>query len=217
MKKNRTIVIIGAMMMLCACKKEEEIVVTETVTEVITETETVTEEVTEEETTISDEVRKEMEIEVNELFFHNSYCYMMVFGLDSLPTVEIPDENSSEYLYQVDTSMFRDYADFEEYLRSVFVEETVDKLLKFPNEGQPKYVNKDGDLYLDIRLAEGKEDYVDWYNYTLNIDYVDDKECGFTITAIKTIPSENPTEEEYSVSGKIIWDDGKWYLEDMLY
>lgn len=218
MKKIRFLLVVLCISALCACKKNETQVVPETTSEQVTEA--VTEQVMEsqEEVTIEEKTIEAMEAEIDELMFHNLYCALYVFVSRNLPPVDAPDAYKESYLYQVDTSMFRDYADFEEYIRSIYVKETADELLNaFPYEGKTKYVNYNGMLCLDTRYEVLEENYIDWYNYEFEVDYIEDKECGFTIYTTITEPSENPVAKEYTVSGKIIWDDGYWYLEEMIY
>lgn len=155
------------------------------------------------------------EAELRALFDENLYCMWNVFEIDCLEYGEEPVKGDS--IYRV-TERFSSYEDFEGYLRSVYCKETADMLLyDFPQEGNPRYLNIDGELCVDITLVGGKGYYVDWTDYTIEIVSSDDTSCTFVVKGILNEPADVPVDEEYSVAGVAVYEDGKWVLERMMH
>ena len=67
------------------------------------------------------------------------------------------DEEVEPNIYIVDKTYFKSYEDFESYVRSVYCKETADRLLyDYPYEGNPKYINIDGELCVNTALDGSK-------------------------------------------------------------
>lgn len=61
------------------------------------------------------------------------------------------------------SNVFADFAAFEEYVHSVFCSETAEIYLYGNSSGRSsRYLNIDGQLYLDINACGAKGYYVDW-------------------------------------------------------
>lgn len=216
--------LIGMVVMsACSCGKKENENVTETTGFAVGTEGVVTEAATQETTaqgTVTDVTdatdASVTETEIRALVDENLNCMRDIFVLGMLPTEDAPIQG--EWIYQVKEDIFRDYAEFESYVRSVYCKETADMYLyDYPYEGEPKYVNIDGKLCANKYLDGGRGYYVDWTDYALTIESVKDGRCQFTVTCLVEWPAENPVAEEYPVSGEAIYENGRWLLTEMLY
>lgn len=157
-----------------------------------------------------------MEATIRGLMTENLNCMYNIFDLNSLPIQG--EMKEGEWIYPVDESQFASYAAFEDYIRSVFCQETADLYLKnYPQEGNPRYLNKDGKLYINKQFDGGKGYYVDWSNYTVSIDSISDTTCEFTVTGSVEWPADKPVKEDYPVKGSVVLENGKWLLSKMIH
>ena len=140
-------------------------------------------------------------------------CMINIFELSSLTTQGEPIKDN---IYQVDESKFKDYAAFENYIRSLYYKTEADRLLNDCHyENDPKYLNIDGKLCINMNQAGAKGYYVDWKNYEVKITNSDDTTCDFTLIATVEWPSENPTKESYTVNASAVYENGNWLLKKM--
>ena len=205
-----------AVLGLCACESTNK----ENVKETGKETQTIVVETENKETETQETEAEEskaqegaaIESEIRRLVDENLYCMRDVFVLSMLPTEDTPIEG--EWIYPVKEDVFKDYAEFDAYVRSVYCKETADMYLCGED---PKYVNIDGKLCANKYLEGSKGYYVDWTDYDLTIDSVTEDECTFTVTCSVEWPADKPVKEAYPVSGKAVKEDGKWLLTSMLY
>lgn len=181
-----------------------------------------TTEKTEEEATAqeaSDEAVPELdEAAMRALIKENINCNLNIFANGNLMPVDGEYDEATENLVQVDPSEFADWDSFEAYVRSVYVEKTADMYLyNYPLEGQPRYVNQDGKLYLNLTLCGGKGYYVDWTDYQIEVTSSTDKRVEVKLTATVEWPADEPVKEPYEANGAFVYENGKWLLEDMIY
>lgn len=138
------------------------------------------------------------------------------FACGSLPVDEESSTDGS--LRPIDQDYFANYAEFETYVRSIYCKAEADRLLyNYPEEGNPKYVNNDGMLYLDLNYDGAKGYYVDWADYTVTIDVLSEDSCTFTIYTTIEEPSDEPKTEEYTLTETVIKEDGGWRLTELFY
>lgn len=155
---------------------------------------------------------------IKQLVDEGIYCNLNVFGMTFLPRNSEGIEYNGRKLYQVDETVFADYASFEEYIRSVYCKETAELYLyKVPYEDMPRYVNVDGKLYVDTDGEGGKGYYVDWSEYTIEIRKQTETRCEFTVTASVEWPADVPVKEPYPVENAVVLEDGRWVLEKFIY
>ena len=104
-----------AVLGLCACESTKK----ETVKETGKETQTI---VVETESKEAEESKAQegaaIESEIRRLVDENLYCMRDVFVLGMLPTEDTPIEG--EWIYPVKEDVFKDYAEFDAYVRSVY-------------------------------------------------------------------------------------------------
>lgn len=178
--------------------------------------ETAAEEAAAEITEQSESVFMAEEAVINELFEKNIDCMINIFSLSSLPYSDVPVLGDN--IFKVEDSRFPDYASFESYIREIYCTAEADRLLyNFPYENGSKYCDIDGALCININLDGSKGYYVDWSDHTLQILSADDSVCEFTVTGYIEEPADVPVKEEYTVSGKALYENGRWVLEKMLY
>ena len=194
----------------------------QTTTEAPSETsaETTTDAVVEttEETTTETETQAASidEAVIRSLFDENIYCLRNLYGATSLYPEGEPVEG--DHIYKAATDRFADYAEFESYIRSVFCTEEADRLLyDSPYEGQPMYLNIDGMLCVDTYLAGAKGYYVDWSDYKVEIVSADDSRCEFIVTGQVEWPAEEPVKEDYPKDGAVVYENGGWHLEKLIF
>lgn len=229
MKKKITAIIILAVLMAGCAKITDEPAQTNVITEsaaaettaevttAASETDApVQTEDAETETETAAPVSTVSEEELRTLMEENLYCMRYVFTLGTLPYGESPIQG--ENIYKVEDERFATFADLEEYVRGVYCKETADMYLyNYPYEGEPLYIDIDGQLCIDIYRAGAKGYYVDWTDFGLTITSADDSVCEFTVTGLAEEPADEPTFTEYTVNAKAVCEDGKWVLEKMIY
>lgn len=160
---------------------------------------------------------------LNELIENNLYCMTRIFVLGSLQCEEIEEsdegidwEDESTFIKKVTDSRFPDYKSLSDYIYSVYSDSTADMLLNnYPLEGDPKYINKDGDLYVDLRKDGGRGYYVNWDDRTISIVDQGENYCHFNIETTITEPADEPVDKPYIINCTAVYEDGSWVLEDM--
>ncbi len=172
-----------------------------------------------EDTTVSETepaVQSVDEAAIRSLFDENIYCLRNLYGATSLYPEGDPVQD--DHIYKAATDRFADYAEFESYIRSVFCTNEADRLLyDSPYEGQPMYLNIDGMLCVDTYLAGAKGYYVDWTDYRLEIVSADENRCEFIVTGQVEWPAEEPVKEDYPLNGAVVYENGGWRLEKLIF
>lgn len=160
---------------------------------------------------------------LEELVEKNFDCMVRIFELGSLQYEEVGDnggeidwEDESSYIRKVTDSRFPDYESFSEYVHSVYTESTADMLLNsYPYEGGQKYLNIDGELYIDLRRDGGKGYYVNWQDRTISVTGQNETTCYFNIETTIEMPADVPVEEPYTINCTAVYENGRWVLESM--
>ena len=153
---------------------------------------------------------------IRNLVDENTYCLRNLYGATSLYPVGDPVQD--DHIYKADTDRFADYAEFESYIRSVFCTKEAERLLfNSPYEGQPMYLNIDGMLCVDTYLAGAKGYYVDWSDYRVEIVSADSGRCEFIVTGQIEEPAEFPVKEDYPINGAVVFENGGWHLEKLIF
>ena len=159
-----------------------------------------------------DDMNSLTDARIKELAQENLNCFLTIFEMSSLP---IQGEPLYGTIYQVDQAKFSSYSVFEDYIRSIYVKTEADRLLKnYPIDGNPKYLNENGKLCLDISLDAGGGYNVDWTGYKFEKSSVSSNRCDLTLCAVSEEPGEN-TVAEYKVSVTLQYENGKWLLAKM--
>ena len=210
MKKNNLTlcgVILG--LILVGCGKVDEVT-----SEQLTETTGIQLEDTPIETTSHVELS---ETELKELLDRNNYVYGHIYGAGDLPLVEEEIDYNKARLYQVKEDVFEDYVAFETYIKDTYCQAEAEHLLyHYPEQGQQKYVEQEGKLYMDASYMGARGYYVDWSDYTIEITKNETEVCEFTAIASVEEPSDTPIKERYEVQGVAIKENGRWLLKEMI-
>lgn len=198
-----------------------------TETEVSEETEAVTEPEseapveTEELTEIEDETKAIAENTISEaelrsLFEENLYCMKNVFMADHLAYSD--EAIADDHIHMVTDERFADYREFEAYVRDIYCAAEADRLLyNYPYDGTRIYIEHEGTFCIDSHYANAKGYFVDWTSMEVTIGNADSERCEFSVTGYIQEPSDTPVQEEYTVSGAAVFENGEWVLEKMLY
>lgn len=156
------------------------------------------------------------EAEIRNLFEENLYCLNSVFMSDHLEYSG--DAVIDEHIYKVSDSRFGSYADFENYIRSVYCTSEADRLLyNYPYENTPVYTDVDGMLCIDSNYAHVKAYFVDWTDAEIVVNAADECRCEFSVKGYIDEPSDIPAREEYIANGAVVYDNDKWVLEKIIY
>ena len=150
---------------------------------------------------------------IRELVEENLYCMGEIFTLSSLPHA---DEPLYDMVYPVDEGIFASYETFEIYLRSVYAKEYAELLLyDMPFEGDPKYIDVDGKLCVNMLYDAGMGYYVVWDDYTFEIVSQNEDSCKVILHAQIEEPAVVPTLEPYDVEVTFVKEGESWLLSEM--
>ncbi len=153
---------------------------------------------------------------IRELLDGNFFCMSSIFGSGNLGYTGEPVQGDN--IYRVASDIFADYAEFENYVSSIYCAAEADRLMyNYPYEGSQMYLDIDGELCIDINLAGAKGYYADWSDCKIIINSVSDDRCEFTAVGSIEEPAEVPVKEEYPVDGAAVLENGKWVLEKTIY
>ena len=125
----------------------------------------------------------------------------------------------NEDIYQVDTAVFKDYDDFQDYFASIYCQNFMDTVINAldSTDSNQKYFCKDGMLCVNYKYSGSKGYYVDWSDYTIEIVSASATECEFILTATIEEPADNPVKESYSKTFRAVCENGEWRLTASIY
>lgn len=174
---------------------------------------------TESETEAETEVLSEdiiTEAELYSLFEENLYCLNSVFMTNHL--AYSGDAVIDAHIYRVSDNRFGNYTDFENYIRSVYCTAEADRLLyHYPYENTHIYTNIEGMLCIDTNYANAKAYFINWTDAQIVVNSTDEKRCEFSVMGYAEEPADVPVQEEYIAYGAVVFENGKWVLETMVY
>ncbi len=120
--------------------------------------------------------------------------------------------------YQVDTSYFKNWSEFEKAISQVYCKTMTEKLLYADDKwlGTPLYKNFDGKIGKNDNFMSNRGTLVTWENYKVRIIDAKDDKCNFEVILKADYPgcSDN---EEIILNKEVIFEDGKWKLTDMFF
>ena len=148
------------------------------------------------------------EPELRRLFDGNLDCVFNIF--DNL----LPHESEPVYdTFCYVNNRFSTYAELEEYVNGIYCAETAKKLLEYNHNGRRRYFDYNGRLCVDLATAGGRGYYVDWSDYKITVEILNETECYFTVSATVTYPADEPKAEPYGALVHAVCEDGVWKLE----
>jgi len=148
---------------------------------------------------------------MKELADANIYILKNITGFLYLPTEDTP---INEHYYKVKSDKFKKVQDIKQYLSEVYVSSVCDMIMENLKD---IYVDLDGELYIDERYKAGKGYFVNWDNYTLNVESLKENKCEFKLSATKEEPGEVTTATPYIVNVTAQKIDGVWLLTNVFY
>lgn len=162
--------------------------------------------------------------ELEALVADNFYLMSQVFMGKTLPIAEEAQERwtkgelqEDEWIQKVVDERFPDYKSLEKAVRGVYSKEEADLLLyNYPYEGDPKYLDQNGELYVNLRHDNPKGYFVNLEEYTVTMGEAADGVRPFTVETTITEPGEIST-KPYTIEGKALYQDGGWVLEKMIH
>lgn len=148
------------------------------------------------------------EPELRRLFEGNLDC---VFNIIRNP-LPIEPEPVADKLHYV-TGRFTAYAELEAYINAIYCADTAKELLEYELDGHRRYLDHNGRLCFDEYCAAAAGYYVDWADYTLTVELLDEKDCYFTVVGTAEYPADEPKKEPYAVLAHAVCENGVWKLE----
>jgi len=151
----------------------------------------------------------ELHRQARELLARNKVTFFEIYGLFMLP-LDIPEEGvGEETLFPVVDPRFTTFRDLEEFIRSTYIKKTADALL-----GDGRYQDVDGRLYGDLSKDAGVGYYVNWADYRYSLEQVSDDEAVIHIYTIDDSPAGR---EEVTLTARMLKENGRWLLEEMVF
>lgn len=121
-------------------------------------------------------------------------------------------EPVAEKLHYV-TGRFTAFAELEAYFNAIYCADTAKELLEYELNGHRRYLDHNGRLCFDEYCATAAGYYVDWTDYKLTIELIDEKDCYFTAVGTAEYPADEPKKEPYAVLAHAVCENGVWKLE----
>ena len=149
------------------------------------------------------------EPELRRLFDGNLDCERNIFR--SIPLPHEFDAVSGTLCYVTDR--FATFAELKEYVNNIYCAETAKELLESEVNGHVRYCDYEGRLCYDQMCASAMGYYVDWSDYSLTVELLDDTECYFTVAGTAEYPADEPKKEPYALLVHAVCEDGVWKLE----
>ncbi len=149
---------------------------------------------------------------IDRLFEENLYCVKYLFVLSTLPYADDPVQG--ENIYPVMSDRFDSYASLEAYLRTVYTDAEVARLLD--KDGDPIYTEVDGKLCVNTKRIGGKPYPVDWNGHSIEIDSRDENGCTFTAVGKYIDDSADVGPAPYRAEGRAVYENGRLLLSEMI-
>lgn len=123
------------------------------------------------------------------------------------PYGNIPEDG----FYTCISDDFKSFDDFSEYVRSVYTEETAEKLLKDPFGNGPVYgVDDTGALGLSAEFTPDPDSGLSWANVNFLCTPVSDTECDVDVTL------QDSDGKDVVKKVKMVLQNGEWKLSEMI-
>lgn len=123
------------------------------------------------------------------------------------PYGNIPEDG----FYTCISDDFKSFDDFSQYVRSVYTEETAEKLLKDPFGNGPVYgVDDTGALGLSAEFIPDPDSGLSWANVNFLCTPVSDTECDVDVTL------QDSDGKDVVKKVKMVLQNGEWKLSEMI-
>ncbi|MBD5104333.1 MAG: hypothetical protein HDT47_05670 [Ruminococcaceae bacterium] len=123
------------------------------------------------------------------------------------PYGNIPEDG----FYTCVSDDFKSFDDFSEYVRSIYTEETAEKLLNNPFGNGPVYgVDDTGALGLSFEFTPDPDSGLSWANVSFLCTPVSDTECDVKVTL------QDADGKDVDKNVKMVLQQGEWKLSEMI-
>lgn len=147
--------------------------------------------------------------QVGKLIDRNKEAYFEIFGLSMLK-MQIPaNRTEDKVLFPVTDERFVSFADLEQFVRGTYVQRAADALL-----GNGKYRDVNGKLYGDMSKATGMGYYVNWNDYSFNLEDITEKSAKLLIF---TTDDSAVGQRDHTITVGVYKENDAWLLEKMVY
>lgn len=138
----------------------------------------------------------------------NYVCITSMYEFGRLPHGETGTDLTAHVL----SEEFRSVTDIEDYLKTVYCEAEVNRLMEGDPEEGPLYFEKDGVLVMRDDMPYGGGLFAPWTDYEITVKEQDESTCRFEITVNYEDYGSNE-KERYSFTA--VYED-TWKLEKMV-
>lgn len=209
--KKLFVIMLAAALLLCACGKTAG---NTSGADPVSSAASQTESAAETKVSVFEPIKgKIAEPELRRLFDGNLDCMLNIFELSELPHEKTPVSGTLYYV----TERFTAYSELEAYVNAIYCADAAKEMLGYEVNGHVRYVDHEGKLCFDSYCATGKGYYVDWEDYKLTVELLDDSDCYFTVSAFVEYPADEPKKEPYAVLAHAVCENGVWKLEQTYY
>jgi hypothetical protein len=143
------------------------------------------------------------------LLERNAVIFCEIYGAGMLKMDAPANSDRSEYLFPVTDPRFSRFDELKDYIESTYIRAEADKLL-----GNGRYADVYGSLYGDRRKDSDMNYYVNWKTYSCEITGFSDSEAKLTAYTTNDTPEGA---RKVTISTNIIYENGVWLLEKMIY
>lgn len=153
---------------------------------------------------------EEIEQAAYELLTNNQKAYQYFtkgMSYKEEPYGNLPEDG----FYTCVSENFSTFDDFCEFVRSIYTEETAEKLLTDPFGNGPVYGDDNGELGLSAEFVPSDEDGLSWANVSFVCVPVSETVCDITVT----FKDENG-KEAASKEVRMLMENTVWKLADMI-
>ncbi len=164
----------------------------------------------------------------NELV-QNNYTVLKLYVIEGLPYKTVYGNRSEDGYYTVDDENYKDFSQIEELVKSTYAADEAERILtRFPVKMEDGV--KDAQVYTQhkdpvdgsecLGIIEGfmpdKEYSRDWSKCKITISPKSETECELTVIADGYTEDEAKSHPESVLTTKMVKQDGKWLMSDIL-
>lgn len=177
---------------------------------------------------ISDALADECGKAANELVQKN-YTVLKLYVIEGLPYKTVYGNSSEDGYYTVDDANYKHFSQIEELVKSVYIAGEAERILtRFPVKTEEG--TKDVQVYKEhkdpvdgsdcLGIIEGftpdAEYSRDWSKCKITVHPKSDTECELTVVADGYTEEEAKSHPESVITAKMVKQDGKWLMSEML-
>ena len=156
----------------------------------------------------NEKVTELTEQDVRILIEDNLDCYFMFYVA---PLSDNSYQGDDGY-YETDGTYIKPYDELEKLVNDTYTKKTAQKLLEYPSSDSPLYKNVDNSIYFKPEVITPVDYDVIWDDtYTIDMAQISDTQYALTFTTYDF------DSNDYVAVGDIVFEDGKWRFDDIIY